>query len=254
MFRWHGRLFRNSGGRNTAVYERFTDRARRVMELANQEAQRFNHEYIGTEHVLLGLVAEGAGVAASVLKDLDVDLGKVRREVEKIVQYGPGGDQVAPGRLPHTPRTKKAIGYAIEEARDLDHNYVGTEHLLLGLLREGEGVAAQVLLNLGLKLEDVREEILKLLAPREHKLPVALKPQASEVYTVSDLTPEDTVAPTEPPTEEQLHLIEERIERLNVEKEEFVIAGDFAAAGKRMDEAQALARLVEWYRWYRGQG
>src|SRR5215208_5116668 len=143
------------------MYERFTDRARKVMQLANQEAQRFNHEYIGTEHILLGLVKEGSGVAASVLKNLDVDLRKIRMEVEKIVQAGP--DMVTMGRLPHTPRAKKVIEYAIEEARNLNHNHVGTEHLLLGLLREMEGVAAQVLQNLGLKLEDVREEVLNLL-------------------------------------------------------------------------------------------
>ena len=143
------------------MYERFTDRARKVMQLANQEAQRFNHEYIGTEHILLGLVKEGSGVAANVLKNLEVDLRKIRLEVEKIVQSGP--DMVTMGKLPQTPRAKKVIEYAMEEARNLNHNYVGTEHLLLGLLREQEGVAAQVLMNLGLKLEDVREEVLNLL-------------------------------------------------------------------------------------------
>jgi len=143
------------------MYERFTDRARKVMQLANQEAQRFNHQYIGTEHILLGLVKEGSGVAANVLKNLDIDLRKIRLEVEKIVQSGP--DMVTMGKLPQTPRAKKVIEYSIEEARNLNHNYVGTEHLLLGLLREQEGVAAQVLMNLGLKLEDVREEVLNLL-------------------------------------------------------------------------------------------
>ena len=143
------------------MYERFTDRARKVMQLANQEAQRFNHEYIGTEHILLGLVKEGSGVAANVLKNLEVDLRKIRLEVEKIVQSGP--DMVTMGKLPQTPRAKKVIEYSMEEARNLNHNYVGTEHILLGLLREQEGVAAQVLMNLGLKLEDVREEVLNLL-------------------------------------------------------------------------------------------
>jgi len=143
------------------MFERFTDRARKVMALANQEAQRFNHEYIGTEHILLGLVKEGSGVGANVLKNLEVDLRKVRLEVEKLVKSGP--DMVTMGKLPQTPRAKKVIEYAIEEARNLNHNYVGTEHLLLGLLREHEGVAAQVLMNLGLKLEEVREEVLNLL-------------------------------------------------------------------------------------------
>src|SRR5437762_242526 len=150
------------------MYERFTDRARKVMQLANQEAQRFNHEYIGTEHILLGLVKEGSGVAANVLKNLDVDLRKIRLEVEKIVTTGPGSEMVTMGKLPQTPRAKKVIEYSIEEARNLNHNYVGTEHLLLGLLREQEGVAAQVLMNLGLKLEDVREEVLNLLG---HNMP-----------------------------------------------------------------------------------
>ncbi len=131
------------------------------MALANQEAQRFNHEYVGTEHILLGLVKEGSGVGANVLKNLDVDLRKVRLEVEKLVKSGP--DMVTMGKLPQTPRAKKVIEYAIEEARNLNHNYVGTEHLLLGLLREQDGVAAQVLMNLGLKLEEVREEVLNLL-------------------------------------------------------------------------------------------
>src|SRR5512144_3055374 len=143
------------------MFERFTDRARKVMQLANQEAQRFNHEYVGTEHYLLGLVKEGSGVAANVLRNLDVDLRKIRNEVEKIVQAGP--EMVTMGKLPQTPRAKKVIEYAIEEARNLNHNYVGTEHLLLGLLREQEGVAAQVLMNLNLKLDEVREEVLNLL-------------------------------------------------------------------------------------------
>jgi ATP-dependent Clp protease ATP-binding subunit ClpC len=143
------------------MFERFTDRARKVMALANQEAQRFNHEYIGTEHILLGLVKEGSGVGANVLKNMDVDLRRVRLEVEKLVKPGP--EMVTMGKLPQTPRAKKVIEYAIEEARNLNHNYVGTEHLLLGLLREHDGVAAQVLMNLGLKLEAVREEVLNLL-------------------------------------------------------------------------------------------
>ncbi|MBI9016941.1 MAG: ATP-dependent Clp protease ATP-binding subunit [Phycisphaerae bacterium] len=164
------------------MFERFTDRARKIMALANQEAQRFNHEYIGTEHILLGLVKEGSGVGANVLKNLDVDLRKIRLEVEKLVKSGP--DMVTMGKLPQTPRAKKVIEYAIEEARALNHNYVGTEHLLLGLLRETEGVAAQVLMNLGLKLEDVREEVLNLLgagmdAAEQTALPGMPRPESS---------------------------------------------------------------------------
>ena len=154
------------------MFERFTDRARKVMALANQEAQRFNHEYIGTEHILLGLVKEGSGVGATVLKNLDVDIKKLRLEIEKLVKSGP--DMVTMGKLPQTPRAKKVIEYAIEEARSLNHNYIGTEHILLGLLRESEGIAAQVLMNLGLKLENVRNEVLNLLGAGVDDEPMAL--------------------------------------------------------------------------------
>ncbi len=155
------------------MFERFTDRARKVMALANQEAQRFNHEFIGTEHILLGLVKEGSGVGATVLKNLDVDIKKLRLEVEKMVKSGP--DMVTMGKLPQTPRAKKVIEYAVEEARSLNHNYVGTEHILLGLLRETEGIAAQVLMHLGLKLEDVRQEVLNLLGAGVDEGPAGLE-------------------------------------------------------------------------------
>jgi ATP-dependent Clp protease ATP-binding subunit ClpC len=145
------------------MYKRFTDRARKVMQLANQEAQRFNHEYVGTEHILLGLVKEGSGVAAKVLRRLSIDLRKVRLEVEKLVQSGP--DPVTLGKLPQTPRAKKVIEYAMEEACNLGHNYVGTEHILLGLLQDDLGVGRVVLMNLGLALEAVRKEVLAVLAP-----------------------------------------------------------------------------------------
>ena len=143
------------------MFDRFTDRAKKVMNLARQEAQRFNHEYLGTEHVLLGLVQEGSGVAANVLKNMGIDLNKIRMEVEKIVKTGPS--MVTMGQLPFTPRAKKVLELSMEEAGNLGHNYIGTEHLLLGLIKENEGIAAQVLLNLGVKLEDVREEVLDFL-------------------------------------------------------------------------------------------
>jgi ATP-dependent Clp protease ATP-binding subunit ClpC len=150
--------------------ERFTDRARKVMQLANQEAQRFNHEYVGTEHILLGLVKEGSGVAANVLKNLDIDLRKIRLEVEKIVQTGPGQqDMVTLGKLPLTPRARKVCDLAVEEARNLNHNYVGTEHVLLGLLRDEDGVACRVLMNLGVKLDAAREGIMNLLGRNEEQ-------------------------------------------------------------------------------------
>jgi len=145
------------------MYERFTDRARKVMQLANQEAIRFNHEYIGTEHVLLGLILEGSGVAANVLKNMDINPAKLRLEIEKCVMPGPGHPPGFCGKLPQTPRTKKVVEYSIEEAHRLQHSYIGTEHLLLGLLREAEGVAAQVLMNCGVQLPDVQDEVLNLL-------------------------------------------------------------------------------------------
>jgi ATP-dependent Clp protease ATP-binding subunit ClpC len=143
------------------MFDRFTDRAKKVMNLARQEAQRFNHEYLGTEHILLGLVQEGSGVAANVLKNMGIDLSKIRTEVEKIVKTGPS--MVTMGQLPFTPRAKKVLELSMEEAGNLGHNYIGTEHLLLGLIKENEGIAAQVLINLGVKLEDVREEVLDFL-------------------------------------------------------------------------------------------
>jgi ATP-dependent Clp protease ATP-binding subunit ClpC len=143
------------------MFDRFTDRAKKVMNLARQEAQRFNHEYLGTEHILLGLVQEGSGVAANVLKNMSIDLNKIRSEVEKIVKTGPS--MVTMGQLPFTPRAKKVLELSMEEASNLGHNYIGTEHLLLGLIKENEGIAAQVLLNLSIKLEDVREEVLEFL-------------------------------------------------------------------------------------------
>ena len=147
------------------MFDRFTDRAKKVMSFARQEAMKFNHEYIGTEHILLGLVQEGSGVAANVLKNMTIDLEKIRHEVEKIVKTGPS--MVTMGQLPFTPRAKKVLELSLEEASQLSHNYIGTEHLLLGLIRENEGIAAQVLMNLGVKLEEVRDEVLEFLGASE---------------------------------------------------------------------------------------
>ena len=143
------------------MFDRFTDRARKVMNLGRQEAQRLNHDYIGTEHILLGLVQEGSGVAANVLRNLDIDLKKIRLELEKFVKSG--SPTMTVGQLPFTPRAKRVLELSAEEANNLNHNYIGTEHLLLGLLREQEGYAARVLLSLGVKLEDVREEVMEIL-------------------------------------------------------------------------------------------
>lgn len=143
------------------MYERFSDRARKVMQLANQEAQALNHEYIGTEHMLLGLIKEGSGVAGVVLKDLKVDANAVAAEIKKLVQPGP--EMVTMGKLPQTPRAKKVIELAMEQARILNHNHVGTEHLLLGLLKEKEGIAYQVLDFCGINHEAVLAGVNNIL-------------------------------------------------------------------------------------------
>jgi ATP-dependent Clp protease ATP-binding subunit ClpC len=142
------------------MFERFTDRARRVVVLAQEEARMLNHNYIGTEHLLLGLIHEGQGVAARALESLGVSLEAVRAQVEQIIGQG----QEAPsGHIPFTPRAKKVLELSLRESRQLGHDYIGTEHLLLGLLREGEGVAAQVLVRLGADLNRVREQVIEML-------------------------------------------------------------------------------------------
>lgn len=147
------------------MFERFTDRARRVMQLANQEAGRLNHEYIGTEHLLLGIAKEGAGVAANVLTSLGVDVGALPAEIACYVESGP--ESVTIGKLPQTPRTKRIIEWAMVEARDLNHNYVGTEHLLLGIMHDDSGVAVTVLRQHGLTLESARSAILVALGVKQ---------------------------------------------------------------------------------------
>jgi len=143
------------------VFERFTDRARRVVVLAQEEARLLNHNYIGTEHILLGLLNEGEGIAAQALESLDIDLASVRDEVVKIIGQG---QQSPSGHIPFTPRAKKVLELSLREALQLGHNYIGTEHILLGLIREGEGVAAQVLQQLGAELQKVRQTVIQLLS------------------------------------------------------------------------------------------
>ena len=150
------------------MYERFTDRARKILQLANQEAQRLNHEYIGTEHLLLGLVKEGSGTAVVVLRGFGIGLYDIYTKTNEMMVPGP--DKVTMGKLPQTPQARRVIEYAIQEARDLQHNYIGSEHILLGLLHEAEDNAFQVLTSFGVTLEKVREEVKKLMgvtkAPR----------------------------------------------------------------------------------------
>lgn len=180
------------------MFNRFTERARKVIILAKEEARRFNHDYIGTEHILLGLVREGEGVAASVLQKMGVSLEKIRLEIEKLVQPGPTTQII--GDVPFTPRAKKALELAAEEARALGHNYIGTEHLLLGLIREGEGMASQVLLNVGLDLNTVRNEVMELLGstlPSFGAAPVKTKTPALDAFgrNLTELARENKLDP-----------------------------------------------------------
>ena len=202
------------------LWERFTERARKVMQLAAQEAQRFNHDAIGTEHILLGIIVEGNGVAANVLLNLGLDLKKVRLEVEKIVPTG--SVPTVAGKLPHTPRAKKVLDFAVKEAEALGHNYVGTEHLLLGLFREGEGVAPHVLMNLGLKLDEVRSAVLEFLG------------QADATLVDPALGKTKAEGPVE-------HLIDRAVKRLK-RYQSLTSEGKFAAAGSELDE---LARILK---------
>jgi hypothetical protein len=152
------------------MFERFTDRARRVVVLAQEEARMLNHNYIGTEHILLGLIHEGEGVAAKALESLGISLEAVRQQVEEIIGQG---QQAPSGHIPFTPRAKKVLELSLREALQLGHNYIGTEHILLGLIREGEGVAAQVLVKLGADLNRVRQQVIQLLHGYHGKEPVS---------------------------------------------------------------------------------
>jgi ATP-dependent Clp protease ATP-binding subunit ClpC len=143
------------------MFEKFTDRARRVLVLAQEEARMLNHNYIGSEHILLGLIHEGEGVAAKALESLGISLDAVRQQVEEIIGQG---QQAPSGHIPFTPRAKKVLELGLRESLQLGHNHIGTEHILLGLLREGEGVAAQVMVRLGADLNRVRREVIRLVS------------------------------------------------------------------------------------------
>ena len=158
------------------MFERFTDRARRVVVLAQEEARMLNHNYIGTEHILLGLIHEGEGVAAKAMESLGISLEAVRQQVEEIIGQG---QQAPSGHIPFTPRAKKVLELSLREALQLGHNYIGTEHILLGLIREGEGVAAQVLVKLGADLNRVRQQVIQLLNGYQSKEPAGTAPEGA---------------------------------------------------------------------------
>ena len=166
------------------MFERFTDRARRVVVLAQEEARMLNHNYIGTEHILLGLIHEGEGVAAKALESLGISLDAVRQQVEEIIGQG---QQAPSGHIPFTPRAKKVLELSLREALQLGHNYIGTEHILLGLIREGDGVAAQVLVKLGADLNRVRQQVIQLLHGYQGKEPTAAGGTAAETAPSTSL-------------------------------------------------------------------
>src|SRR6476659_2681089 len=174
-----------TGFRN-AIMNDFTPRAQQVLALASKEAERFNHNYVGTEHLLLGLIKLGQGVAVNVLQKMGLDLERVRMEVEKHVGSPPETRMI--GNIPYTPRVKKVLALAGKEAKALNHSYVGTEHILLGLLREGEGVAARVLKSLEVDPARTRNEILKELDPN-------FTPHESEVQSPQEATKKDVNTP-----------------------------------------------------------
>ena len=159
------------------MFERFTDRARKALALANQEAQHFHHDRIGTEHILLGLIKEGYGVAANVLQRLHVDFAKARQEVEQLAP--PAVPDANIGKLPQTSHAKHVIELSIGEARNLNHNYVGTEHLLLGLLGEPDGRGAQVLKNLGLPILEIRKQVLEVIGANDQPAGSPAMPEAA---------------------------------------------------------------------------
>jgi ATP-dependent Clp protease ATP-binding subunit ClpA len=209
------------------VFERFTDRARRVVVLAQEEARLLNHNYIGTEHLLLGLLHEGDGVAATALTELGISVEAVRAQVEEIIGQG----QSAPtGHIPFTPRAKKVLELSLREAKQLDHNYIGTEHILLGLIREGEGVAAHVLVKLGGDLSRVRQQVIQVLSGS-----AAAGMEAGAGTRLVRMT-----------VPEELREAEEQLTRVRREKEAAIDAEDFErAAGLRDQERQLRMRVAE---------
>jgi ATP-dependent Clp protease ATP-binding subunit ClpA len=208
------------------MFERFTDRARRVVVLAQEEARLLNHDYIGTEHLLLGLAHEGQGVAAIGLERLGIRLEALRSQVEEIIGRG---DSTPGGHIPFTPRAKKVLELSLRESQQLGHNYIGTEHILLGLIREGEGVAAQVLVKLGADFSRVRQQVIQLLSGS------ARSPEAAaETRPVAMTVPED------------LREAEEQLAQVRRQKEAAIDAQDFdRAAALRDQELQLLEGLAE---------
>ena len=201
----------------------FTERVRKVLAFAREESQSLRHEYVGTEHILLGLLREGEGVAAAVLTNLDIDTGAVRARIEEVVKKGKAEPKGSLD-LPYTSRAKKVLELSMAEARDLTHNYVGTEHLLLGLLREEKGIAAQVLSEAGLKLDAARAETLRLLGTSgpEEWIPT-ISPNVSVAPQTSPVPPRTApIEPVAPPTRVASVKLEAQLKDGSIVKGEFM--------------------------------
>jgi len=227
------------------MFERFTDGARRLVALAQDEARRLNHDYIGTEHILLGLIHEGEGVAAKALESLGISLDAVRQQVEEIIGQG---QQAPSGHIPFTPRAKKVLELSLRESLQLGHNYIGTEHILLGLIREGDGVAAQVLVRLGADLNRVRHQVIQLIAgqPLQEGAPGPEVQARLDVVEIRLAVLEHRVG-TGPDTSD----LDEQIAQVRREKESAVDARDFEQAAARRNREKELlaakaARQEQW--------
>jgi ATP-dependent Clp protease ATP-binding subunit ClpC len=227
------------------MFERFTDRARRVVVLAQDEARMLKHNYIGTEHILLGLIHEGEGVAAEALESLGISLDAVRQQVEEIIGQG---QQAPSGHIPFTPRAKKVLELSLRESLQLGHNYIGTEHILLGLIREGDGVAAQVLVRLGADLNRVRQQVIQLIhgrPPREGAPGPAVQARLDGVEVrLAALEQQVNIGPDTSDLDEQ-------IAQVRREKESAVDARDFEQAAERRNREKELlaskaARQEQW--------
>jgi ATP-dependent Clp protease ATP-binding subunit ClpC len=239
------------------MFERFTDRARRVVVLAQEEARMLEHNYIGTEHLLLALIHEGEGVAAKALRALDVDLDTLRREVEALVGRG---QQPPKGHIPFTPRAKKVLELALRESVQLGHDYIGTEHLLLGIVREGEGPAAQVLQQRGIELNTVRQEVIRLL--HGHQVGEGRRGRrvararsglpGGEGATLEEISHqlrvlgarlaaiEEKLGIEESPERQRLRRIDAEVARVRRQKESAIDEQDFERAARLRDEEKRL--------------
>jgi ATP-dependent Clp protease ATP-binding subunit ClpC len=219
-----------------SVFERFTNRARRVVVLSQEEARLLNHDYIGTEHILLGLIHEGEGVAAKALESLGISLEGVRQQVEEIIGRG---QQAPGGHIPFTPRAKTVLELSLREALQLGHNHIGTEHLLLGLIREGDGVAAQILVRFGAQLARVREQVIELLSGYAVPATAAVPPEPRP-------TPVPAPAPSAYENADIDVEVAQEIAKIRREKEAAIDAQDFErAAHLRDDEKELLRRQAQ---------